>query len=168
MISSVALIFQQTLLSTPIKTLLTVSVDISTKNQQQIPTTISYLSTSHHLLLFAEVETRSPIFPHWKYLNGLSKSLSEIRPIQQQQTLCKQIKWCRNPLHKNDRGGLHADTVGEPSFHVLGWLTSNFWHIHYIPACRLQIALKWWQLQDSQRGIWPFWQQVAFHLYWES
>lgn len=78
-------------------------------------------------------------------------------PVQTNQVVQKSFA-------QDDRGGLHADTVGEPSFHVLGWLTSNFWHIHYIPACRLQTALKWWQLQDSQRGIWPFWQQVAFHL----
>jgi len=107
-------------------------------------------------------------FPNWKCLNGLSKSLAanvfhptETNPVQINQVVQKSFA-------QDDRRGLHADTVCKPSFHVLWWLTSNSWHIHYIPACWAQIALKWWQLQDSQRGIWAFWQQVAFHLYWES
>ena len=125
-ISLVALIFQPTLLSTPIKKLLTASVDISSKKQQQTPTTLRYLGILHYLLLFEELETRSPIFSTVKiFERAVKKPLrntphpTATNPVQTNQVVQKSSA-------RDDRGGLHADTVGEPSFHVLGWLTSNF------------------------------------------
>lgn len=155
----------------PVKTLGTVSLAISlgTATAELLPHH-THTSNYHKFLNPYYLKSLKPeaLFFHTEniWMGCLTASQKCTHPTATNPVQTNQVMQKSSALE--DGGGLHTDTVGEPSFHVLGWLTSNFWHIHYIPACRLQIVLKRWQLQDSQRGMWPFWQQVAFQLYWES
>lgn len=60
---------------------------------------ISYSGISHHLSLI-ELEKGSAIFQIENIWMGCQKASQWMCSIQQKQALCKQIKWCRNPLHK--------------------------------------------------------------------
>ena len=125
-ISSVSLVFQP-VLSIPIKTLLTVSVDISTKKPQLTPATIGYISAFHTIYYYLKsMKPEALSFSTLKIFEwAVKKPLrntphpTATNPVQTNQVVQKSFA-------HDDRGGLHADTMGEPSFHVLRWLTSNF------------------------------------------
>lgn len=121
-------------------------------------------------LLFEELETRNPVFPKWKYLNGLSKSLSETLPFQQQQTLYKQIKWCRNPLHKKSGEDYTLTLYASQVFMYLdGWPpTSDIFIIFQHVCFRLHWSDDSYKTAKEQYGHsgnrWPFTCTEKFNL----